>query len=524
MNNPITSSYGMIATSEPQASNVGLEILKKGGNAIDAAIAVAATLTVTEPTSNGIGGDNFAIVSYEGQLYGLNSSGYAPKSLSLDTLKNLGFTEIPKFGFIPVTIPGAVKGWVELHKKFGKLSFDEVLKPAIKLARNGFIVHKTVSKYWNIAKNIYQEHLKDPMFDAWFATFLKDGKAPLESEIFFLKDHADTLEEIAKTYGESFYNGNLADKIDAFSKQYHGYLRKEDLMNFESEWVTPIKTSYRGFNIWEIPPNGQGVIALMALNIIEHFNINRKNSIDTYHKQIESLKLAFADGLNYISDPKDMKVPTSSLLDKGYAFSRSRLIQKEALIHQHGNLKNSGTVYLATADKDGNMVSMIQSNYMGFGSGLVVPDTGIALHNRGHNFNLDANSPNCLAPLKRPYHTIIPGFITKGDIHIGPFGVMGGFMQPQGHLQVLMNMIDFGMNPQEALDAPRWQWIEGKKITVEPNFPKRIIEGLKKRGHEISVDSNIGSFGRGQIILKDLSTKEYVGGTEKRCDGKISSY
>jgi gamma-glutamyltranspeptidase/glutathione hydrolase len=524
MNKPIISSYGMIATSEPQAADVGLEILKKGGNAVDAAIAVACCLTVTEPTSNGIGGDNFAIVSMNGKLFGINSSGYAPNALSRDQLIHQGINEIPRFGFVPVTVPGAVKGWVELHKKFGRLDFKEVLAPAIKLAREGFVVQKTISYYWNIAKNIYETHLKDPMFSHWFDTFLKDGKAPIEGETFYLKDHAKTLEEIANTYGESFYTGHLADQIDAFSKLHHGYIRKEDLMSYRALWVDPISTNYKGFNIWEIPPNGQGVITLLALNIMEHLSFKRKNSIDTYHKQIESMKLAFADGFKYISDPKDMKINISSLLDKGYAFDRSRLIKNEALIHEHGNIKSSGTVYLATSDIDGNMVSMIQSNYMGFGSGLVVPNTGIALHNRGHNFNLDPSSDNCLAPLKRPFHTIIPGFISKGDFHIGPFGVMGGFMQPQGHMQVLMNMIDFGMNPQEALDAPRWQWIFGNKITVEPEFPKRIIDGLKKRGHDVSIDYNLGSFGRGQIILKDEKTKSYTGGTEKRCDGKIAYY
>jgi gamma-glutamyltranspeptidase / glutathione hydrolase len=524
MNQPIISSNGMIATSEPQAADVGLEILKKGGNAIDAAIAVACCLTVTEPTSNGIGGDNFAIVSMNGQLFGLNSSGYAPHLLSKDKLCQQSIFEIPKYGFVPVTVPGAVKGWVELHKKFGRLDFKEVLAPAIKLAREGFIVQKTVSYYWNIAKSIYEKNLTEPMFSHWFDTFLKDGKAPSPNEIFVLKDHANTLEEIANTYGESFYSGNLANQIDSFSKTYQGFIRKEDLMSYQSLWVDPIHTGYKGFNIWEIPPNGQGIIALEALNIVEHLSIKRKNSIDTYHKQIESMKLAFLDGLHYISDIKDMKIHHASLLDKGYAFHRSRTIKDHALEHQHGNIKNSGTVYLATADHDGNMVSMIQSNYMGFGSGLVVPNTGIALHNRGHNFNLDDSSSNCLAPLKRPYHTIIPGFITKGDFHVGPFGVMGGFMQPQGHLQVLMNMIDFGMNPQEALDAPRWQWILGKKVTVESHFSKRILDGLIKRGHEISIDSNVASFGRGQIILRDEKSKLYIGGTEKRCDGKISSF
>ena len=339
-----------------------------------------------------------------------------------------------------------------------------------------------------------------------------------------LLDHAKTLEDIANTYGDSFYHGRIADLIDTFSKQNQGFISKSDLDNYQAQWVDPICTTYKDFKIWEIPPNGQGAIALMALNIMEHLKIDQDHEIDRYHKQIEAMKLAFVDGLKYISDPKTMKVNINDLLDKNYALKRSCLISDTAMLPLCGTPIGSGTVYLATADCEGNMVSMIQSNYMGFGSGLIVPNTGIALHNRGHNFNLDENSDNFLSPLKQPYHTIIPGFITKDNKPSGPFGVMGGFMQPQGHLQVLMHMIDFNLNVQEALDAPRWQWIEKKKITVEPDFPKNIFDGLKHRGHDISIDSNIGSFGRGQIILWDETKKVYVGGTEKRCDGTICSY
>jgi gamma-glutamyltranspeptidase/glutathione hydrolase len=519
--NPVYAKNGMVATSEPQASSAGLDILRKGGNAIDAAIAVAACLTVTEPTSNGIGGDNFALVYIKEQLYGLNSSGFCPKSLTLDKIPN---NEIPRFGVIPITVPGAVKGWITLHQRFGKLPFIDVLKPAIDYARNGFVVGETVAKYWQIAHQIYQKNLTDPVYESWFQTFTKDGKVPQKGDIWKLPDHGDTLEKIGLSLGYSFYHGELADQIEAYINKYQGFLTKSDLSSFQSEWVDPIKTNYRGVDVYEIPPNGQGIVALMGLNILENFTFNKKESITTYHKQFEAMKLAFADGHAYISEPGVMPYHSHDLLSKSYAKKRSKKITSIALEPEAGIPESSGTVYLATADSDGNMVSMIQSNYMGFGSGVVVPKTGIALHNRGHNFSTDPTSPNVLAPLKRPYHTIIPGFLIKENSFMGPFGVMGGFMQPQGHIQVIMNLIDFHLNPQQALDAPRWQWMKSKLFTVEPDFNQRIIKQLIKRGHEVEIDHNLGSFGRGQIILKLNHSKTYIGGTEKRCDGTISSY
>ena len=519
--NPVYAKHGMVATSEPQAAHVGLEILKKGGNAVDAAIAVAASLTVLEPTSNGIGGDNFAIIYLNSQLYGLNSSGFCPKALNLDQLKG---QEIPKYGVVPITVPGAVKGWITMHKRFGKLPFIDVLQPAINYARYGFVVSETVAKYWNMAKKIYDVNLKEPMYKPWFDTFTKDGKAPSAGEIWTLPDHAKTLEEIANTYGDSFYHGELAQLIDRYMRTYDGFLSKEDLAMFESEWVEPIKTSYRGVDVYEIPPNGQGIVALEALNIVENFKFTKKESSSTFHKQFEAMKLAFADGQRYISEPAHMEFDYQLLLSKEYAKNRAKLIQKEAHLPRYGKVQSSGTVYLCTADENGNMVSMIQSNYMGFGSGIVIPQTGIALHNRGHNFSTDRQSPNVLAPMKKPYHTIIPGFMIKKGEFLGPFGVMGGFMQPQGHMQVIMNLIDFKLNPQQALDAPRWQWMEGLTFTVEPDFNKRIIESLIKKGHDVKIDPHLGSFGRGQIILKDVHKDSYVGGTEKRCDGTIASY
>lgn len=520
----VYAKNGMVATSQPLAAQAGLDILKKGGNAIDAAIAVAATLTVVEPTSNGIGGDNFALIWHNAQLHGLNSSGPAPSSISISSLKKKGLVEMPRFGFTPVTVPGAVAGWAEMSKKFGKLSFKEVLEPAINYARNGFAVSPTVAHYWRSALHIYQKALKGEEYSHWFDTFLKNNHAPNEGDIWFFKDHAQTIEDIANTLGETFYHGAIADKIDAFSKKFGGYIRKSDLEAYQPEWVEPISVTYKGYNVWEIPPNGQGLVALLALNIIEDFNFQEKEKLEVYHKQIEAMKLAFADGLEFISDPISMKMSIKDLLTKDYAKSRAKLIAKEAKVRTFGKPNSSGTVYLATADQYGNMVSMIQSNYMGFGSGLVVPGTGIALHNRGHNFSLDETKDNCLSPNKRPYHTIIPGFLTKGDKPVGPFGVMGGFMQPQGHLQVVMNLVDFKMNPQSALDAPRWQWMEGNHITVEPDVPKRIIHGLINKGHIVKIEPNLGSFGRGQIIMRDPKTGVYAGGTEKRTDGTIAAY
>ena len=520
----VYAKHGMVATSEPQAAQAGLDILKRGGNAIDAAIAVASTLTVTEPTSNGIGGDKFAIVWYKNQLYGLNASGYAPKLLSLETLKQLKLNAMPTHGLIPVTVPGAVSGWAELSKKFGNLSLKDALRPAIDYARTGFVVQKTVAQNWNRANAIYQKTFKHEMFSSWFDTFTKALNAPKEGELWTLKDHANTLEEIGDTLGNSFYRGKIADQIDAFSRKHGGLIRKSDLEAYSPEWVEPIKVSYRGYDVYELPPNGQGIVALMALNMLENFTFKDKELITTYHKQMEAIKLAFADGHAFVADPKAMKTSIQSLLSKNYAWKRSQEIKIKALEPKAGKPIGSGTVYLAVADQEGNMVSMIQSNYMGFGSGIVIPNTGIALHNRGHNFSIDPTSNNVVEPLKRPYHTIIPGFLMKGRTPIGPFGVMGGFMQPQGHVQVLMNMIDFNMNPQEALDAPRFQWIEHKKIMVEPDFNPHIMAGLIKKGHEIVIEPNLSHFGRGQIIKRDPVSFVYVGGTEKRCDGTIASY
>ncbi|MDR7856975.1 gamma-glutamyltransferase [Tissierella sp.] len=521
--NLVYGKNGMVAASHPLAAQAGIDMMKKGGNAVDAAIATAATLTVVEPTANGIGGDAFALVWTNGKLHGLNSSGPSPKSLTYEKLKELGLDSMPVYGFTPVTVPGVPAAWAELSKKFGKLTLKEALMPAIGIARDGHPIAPTVGKYWDRAYRIYSEKLKGEEFKYWFETFAPKGRAPKIGEIWLAPDHAATLEEIANTNAESFYRGELADKIDEFSRKYGGYIRKEDLAEYKAEWVEPIKVNYRGYDVWEIPPNGHGIVALMALNILNNFELKEKDSIETYHILIEAMKLAFADGLEYIGDPKYMVPTVEELLSPEYGKERAKLIGESALMPEAGEPQSGGTVYFATADGEGNMVSYIQSNYMGFGSGLVVPGTGIGLHNRGNNFNMKENHPNCVGPCKKPYHTIISGFLSKDGRPVGPFGVMGGFMQPQGHVQVITSTIDFHLNPQDALDAPRWQWTKDKTISVEQSFPNDIALALGQRGHNMVSQIDSGSFGRGQIIWVD-EKGVLCGGTESRADGYIAIF
>lgn len=515
---------GMVATSQPLASQAGLEILKRGGNAIDAAIATAACLTVVEPTSNGIGGDAFALVWRKGKLHGLNASGKSPKKISIEAVKALGYEEMPKYGWVPVTVPGAPGAWAELSKRFGKLPFQEVLQPAITYAREGFPVSPILSRFWKRAYQAYKQHFTDNIFREWFATFAPKGRAPVAGELWHSPNHANTLQKIADSYGESFYQGELAEHIAQFSEQSGGFLTGHDLANYHAEWVEPIHVNYRDYDIWEIPPNGQGIIALQALNILKGFQFVEKDCVETYHKQIEAMKLAFADGQKHITEPPFMRYSVTEMLSEEYGAIRRELIEDHAMQPQAGEPALSGTVYLATADREGNMVSFIQSNYMGFGSGLVVPGTGIALQNRGHNFTMDSSHVNALAGGKRTYHTIIPGFMTKKNQPIGPFGVMGGFMQPQGHVQVIMNTLDFQLNPQAALDAPRWQWMKGKRIEVEGRFPNHIALELAEKGHEVQIQLEPNNFGRGQIIWRNPDTGVLVGGTESRTDGSIAAW
>lgn len=515
------ANRGMVATSQALAAQAGLDILKKGGNAIDAAIATAACLTVVEPTSNGIGGDAFALVWTKGALFGLNASGMAPASLSGQTLIEAGHREMPLYGWIPVTVPGAPAAWAELSERFGRLPLTEVLKPAIEYAERGYPVSPTLGRNWQIAYEKYRQNLTGEEFKSWFVTFAPQGRAPLIGEIWRSKDHAQTLQEIAQSKAQSFYKGDLADRIDAYSKKYDGYLRKSDLEQYRAEWVNPIHVNYRGYDVWELPPNGHGLVALMALNLLKGFEFSAKESLETYHKQIEAIKLAYADGRKYIADPRSMRVKVADLLSEEYAKERRKLIGATALLPEPGMPPQGGTVYLATADGEGNMVSMIQSNYKGFGSGLVVPGTGIALHNRGNNFSLDPNHSNFLEPGKRPYHTIIPGFLTQGSRAIGPFGVMGGFMQPQGHVQVLMNTIDFKLNPQAALDAPRFLWVKDRHVQLERSFSHDLGDGLNRMGHHIEWTADTGLFGRGQIIWRN-NDGVLTGGTESRTDGAVT--
>jgi len=521
---PVYARRGMVATSQPLAAQAGLEILQKGGNAIDAAIATAACLTVVEPTSNGIGGDAFALVWTKGELHGLNASGPAPELLSIEALKARGMAEIPTHGFVPVTVPGAPAAWAALSERFGKLPLTDVLAPAIRYAEEGYPLSPILAKFWKRAVQIFKARLTGPEFSHWFDTFAPSGRAPEAGEIWASPNHAATLREIAETKAESFYRGALAEKIDAFSKEYDGFIRKEDLADYAPEWVKPISVNYRGYDVWEIPPNGQGLVTLMALNILKGISFSERDTVETLHHQIEAIKIAFSDGFEHIADQRNMRYAIEDLLSEEYAGFRRALITETAATPAPGTPPKGGTVYLCTADGDGNMVSFIQSNYMGFGSGLVVPGTGIALQNRGYNFTLDPNHVNALAPGKRPFHTIIPGFLTKDGVPIGPFGVMGGFMQPQGHLQIVMNTIDFHLNPQAALDAPRWQWIKGKTVEVEPTFPHHLAQALAERGHDIKIALEPNSFGRGEIIWRDPETGVLCGGAETRTDGAVAAY
>ena len=514
---------GMVCTSQPLAAQAGLDIIKRGGNAVDAAIATAACMTVLEPTSNGIGSDAFALVWTKGELHGLNASGRSPMAITAEEVKKQGYTEMPKRGWIPVMGPGAPSAWAELSEKFGRLPLEKVLEPAITYAREGYPVSPVTSKIWNTAYREFSETLTEECFRSWFETFAPDGHAPQPGEIWRSEAHAKTLEMIAQTHAKAFYRGELADQIDEFSRKTGGYLRRSDLENYWCEWVKPIHINYRGYDVCEIPPNGDGIIALMALNILKGYSFAERDNADTVHKQLEAMKLAFADGNRYVADLDYMKAPVETLLSDEYADGRRALIGEQALTPEPGNPFRGGTIYLCTADGEGNMVSYIQSNYMGFGSGIVIPGTGIALQNRGANFTLDETMENCLGPGKKSLHTIIPGFLMKEGKAVGPFGVMGGFMQPQGHVQVIMNTVDFLMNPQDALNAPRWQWIGGKKIQVEKTFPAGIVEELKKRGHEMEVLESSLSFGRGQIIWRD-ENDVLCGATEPRADGTVAAW
>lgn len=525
---PIYARGGMVNCSSPQAAAAGLEALRRGGNAMDAAVAAAAALTVVEPTANGIGSDAFALIWSEKdqQLYGLNASGPAPMLASIQRVKADGNDEdgkMPTYGWTPVTVPGAPRAWEEVNRRFGRLSLSDDLAPAVGYAREGYPCSPNLALMWKRAFEKFKSTCTTPVFDEWYRTFTPESRPYAAGDLIRLPHHADTLEAIGATGADAFYSGDIARKIDADSRKFGGYLRYEDLAAYQARWVEPIRVDYRGYQVCEIPPNGQGIVALMALNILKEFDFTEKDCVQTYHRQIEAIKMAFADAFRYVTDPDHMELDYHRLLLPEYGAQRSAQMGETAQVYSHAVPPKSGTVYLCCADGEGNMVSFIQSNYMGFGSGVVVEGTGVALQNRGHDFSLDEKDVNCLQPGKRSYHTIIPGFLMKDGRPVGPFGVMGGYMQPQGHLQVVMNYVDFHLDPQQALDAPRWQWMRDNSVTVETRFDMELARRLQRLGHNIRPDLSTPSFGRGQMIVR-LDNGVLVGGTESRTDSSIACF
>ena len=522
----VHAKRGMVCTSQPLAAQAGLTILQQGGNAIDAAIATAICQTIVEPTNNGLGSDCFALVWTGGKLHGLNGSGYAPQRLTPEAVAASGATEkMPLRGWEAVTVPGAPSAWAELHKRFGRLPFAKLFEPAIYYAEQGYPVSPIVARFWQEGIDALTPYKNNPAIAPWFATFdvHANGVAPKTGELVTLPDHAKTLRILADSYCESYYRGELAQRLVEFSDKTGGYLSLEDLADYRAEWVEPVHINYHGYDVWEMPPNGHGITALMALNILKGMEIGAKDTGDTFHKQIEAMKLAFADGMHYIADPRYMQTRVEELLSDAYAAQRRALIGETALEPTHGKPFCGGTVYLCTADNEGNMVSFIQSNYKDFGSGIVLPGYGINLNDRGAGFSLNPELDDYLAPRKKPYHTIIPGFLTHEGEAVGPFGVMGAYMQPQGHVQVIMNTVDWLLNPQTALDAPRWQWIAGKEIWLESSVAPEIVEDLRRRGHEVRVLEDDTTFGRGEIIWRD-SNGVLAGATEPRADGVVAAW
>ena len=502
-----------VATSQPLATLAGMEMFWAGGNAVDAALATAIALTVVEPTSNGIGSDAFALI-WDGKLHGLNASGKSPQNLTLETFA--GMDAVPSLGWLPVTVPGAVSAWQNLSQRWGKLPFEQLFAPAIRYAQEGFPVSPVTANAWKRAANLFLP-LTAPEFQPFKSVFFPKLRAPYSGEVWGSLDHAKTLKAIAQSGGESFYQGEIAQAIANFAADTGGMLTTADFAAHQADWVEPISTNYRNLTVWEIPPNTQGIATLIALNILEGFDIQRygRESAESYHLQIEAMKLAFADVHRHVTDSRFMEVSTEQLLDKAYAASRRQLIGEQAIPLAQPGLPQGGTVYLAAADGE-LMVSLIQSNFEGFGSGVLIPGTGIALHNRGVGFTLEANHPNQVAPAKRPFHTIIPGFLTQNNQPLGPFGVMGGSMQPQGHLQVVVNLADYGMNPQAVLDAPRWRFIADNQVLLEHSVPRHVALALAAQGHDIHLSDESG-FGKGQIIMHREGV--FVAASEPRGDG-----
>jgi len=524
----------VVSTSHPLAAQAGLRALWQGGNAVDAAIAAAAALTVVEPVSCGLGGDAFALVWDGAKLHGLNASGVAPAAWNVDYFKRRygeagGVAIQPKRGWDTVTVPGVVAGWEALHARFGSLPFGDLLASAIEIAERGHAVASIVAHKWAAAV----PDLKDQ--PGFAATFMPNGRAPRVSERLRLPDHARTLRLLAARGPRAFYEGEPAERIAAFALEGGGAMTKADLRDYRPIWVEPIGKDYRGYTVHEIPPNGQGIAALIALGILERFNLRDlpRDGIDSQHLQIEAMKLAFADVYRYVADPLAMDVTPEQMLDDAYLASRAALIDRERATHfAYGMPPAGGTIYLSAADERGMMVSFIQSNYMGFGSGVVVPGTGIALQNRGCGFSMDERSPNAVAGGKRPFHTIIPAFVTERvdgrQMPVMSFGVMGGDMQPQGHLQSIVRMLDYGQQPQAACDAPRWKVNRDFTLDIESTFDRGVAQALQARGHTIkAIDDPYMDFGSGQYIWKlshDDPERGYVAASDSRRDGLAAGF
>jgi gamma-glutamyltranspeptidase/glutathione hydrolase len=503
----------VVATSQPLAAQAGLAMLAKGGNAVDAGLAAAITLTVVEPTSNGIGSDAFAIL-WDGQrLVGLNASGRAPAGWTPERFA--GKSAMPVLGWDSVTVPGCVSAWVTLSKRYGKLPFESLFEYAIRYARESFMVSPITAVSWaNQAPALKS-------FSEFSWTFLPKDRAPHPGERFYCPQQAETLEEIASTRGESFYRGPLAERIALASRSDDGAMTEEDLAAHRCDWVDPISVEYRGYELHEIPPNGQGIAALVALGILRHFDVASLpvDSADSIHVQLEAMKLAFADVWANVSDPATMRVGTGEMLDPAYLAERARQIDmKRAQQHRAGIPAGGGTVYLTAADERGMMLSFIQSNYMGFGSGVVVPGTGISLQNRGHGFRLEAGHPNQVGPRKRPFQTIIPGFLTRNGQPVMSFGVMGGNMQPQGHLQMIVRLVDYNQNPQSCTDGPRWIVNSDFSVSFEEAVPAAVKEELARRGHRV-VPAERPMFGFGGAQLIHRLDDGYCAGSDHRKDG-----
>lgn len=529
----VIAQHGMAATSQPLATQVALDILKKGGNAIDAAIAANAVLGLVEPTGNGIGGDLFAIIwdAKTEKLYGLNASGRSPYDLKLKYFKKNGLTKIPAYGPLPVSVPGAVDGWFEMHGKFGSMDMQEILQPAIDYANNGFPVTELISWYMEQgAKNLQR-------FPGFKEVYMPNGRTPAKGEIFRNPGLANTLDKIARGGRDAFYKGPVAKTIADYIQQLGGFLSEKDLADHTSDWIDPVSVNYRGYDVWELPPNGQGIAALQMLTILEGYDLKSMGfgSKEYIHTFTEAKKIAFEDRAKFYADMDFYKTPVAELISEQYAAERRKLIDpdKAGRSFPAGKLKDGDTIYMTVADKDGNMVSLIQSNYRGMGSGMTPPGLGFILQDRGELFSLEEGHANVYEPHKRPFHTIIPAFITKDGKPWVSFGLMGGATQPQGHAQIVINMIDFGMNLQEAGDAPRILhngssqptgevMTDGGVLQLETGIDYEVIRELIKMGHKISF--NVGAYGGYQAIMWDDVNKVYYGASESRKDGQAAGY